>query len=67
MTSGSTPDWRLHGVRVVRSDELDPNTPKTPGMTRVAAITASQFMYLAASAGWCQVGVNKELGSPYRL
>jgi len=39
MTTGSTPDWRLHGVRVVRSDELDPNTPQTPGMTRAAAIT----------------------------
>jgi uncharacterized RmlC-like cupin family protein len=39
MTSVSTPDWRLHGVRVVRSDELDLNTPQTPGMTRAAAIT----------------------------
>ncbi len=33
------PDWRLHGVRVVHSDELDTNTPQTPGMTRAAAIT----------------------------
>ena len=39
VTTGSTPDWRLHGVRVVRSDELDLNTPQTPGMTRAAAIT----------------------------
>src|SRR5215216_6016242 len=39
MTTGSTPDWRLHGVRIVRSDELDLNTPQTPGMTRAAAIT----------------------------
>ena len=39
MTSGSTPDWRLHGVRIVRGDELDLNTPQTPGMTRAAAIT----------------------------
>jgi len=39
MTAVSTPDWRLHGVRVVRSDELDLNTPQTPGMTRAAAIT----------------------------
>jgi uncharacterized RmlC-like cupin family protein len=35
-------DWRLHGVRVVRSDELDPNTPQTPGMSRAAAITAAR-------------------------
>ncbi len=39
MTAGSTPDWRLNGVRIVRSDELDLNTPQTPGMTRAAAIT----------------------------
>ena len=39
MTTGSTPDWRFHGVRIVRSDQLDLNTPQTPGMTRAAAIT----------------------------
>src|SRR5258707_2995499 len=32
------PDWRHHGVRVVRADQLDPNTAQTPGMTRAAAI-----------------------------
>ena len=31
--------WRLHGVRVVRAGELDPNTAQTPGMNRAAAIT----------------------------
>jgi uncharacterized RmlC-like cupin family protein len=35
-------DWRLNGVRVVRADELDPNTPQTPGMTRAAAIDAAR-------------------------
>src|SRR5213596_2266640 len=34
--------WRLHGVRVVRANQLDPNTPQTPGMTRAAAITAAR-------------------------
>ena len=38
MTSSET-DWRNHGVRIVRADQLDPNTPQTPGMTRAAAIT----------------------------
>ena len=33
------PKWRLHGVRVVRANELDPNTAQTPGMNRAAAIT----------------------------
>ena len=32
-------DWANHGVKIVHSDELDLNTPQTPGMTRAAAIT----------------------------
>ncbi|MEA2443315.1 MAG: hypothetical protein QOJ12_607, partial [Thermoleophilales bacterium] len=35
-------DWRLNGVRVVRADELDPNTQQTPGMSRAAAINAAR-------------------------
>jgi uncharacterized RmlC-like cupin family protein len=35
-------DWRLDGVRVVHADELDPNTPQTPGMDRAAAIDAAR-------------------------
>ncbi len=35
-------DWRSEGVRVVRGDALDPNTPQTPGMHRAAAITAAR-------------------------
>ena len=35
-------DWRDNGVRVVRSDELDPNTPQTAGMSRAAAITTAR-------------------------
>ena len=31
--------WRLDGVRVVHSNELDINTPQTAGMSRAAAIT----------------------------
>jgi uncharacterized RmlC-like cupin family protein len=36
------PDWRTHGVRIVRAGELDTNTPQTPGMTRAAAITTAR-------------------------
>ena len=32
-------DWRDDGVRVIRGDQLDPNTAQTPGMDRAAAIT----------------------------
>jgi uncharacterized RmlC-like cupin family protein len=39
MTIEQAPDWRLSGVRIVRHDQLDLNTPQTPGMTRAAAIT----------------------------
>jgi uncharacterized RmlC-like cupin family protein len=35
-------DYRLNGVRIVHADELDPNTPQTPGMNRAAAITAAR-------------------------
>lgn len=33
------PSWRENGVRIVRRDQLDANTPQTPGMTRAAAIS----------------------------
>jgi uncharacterized RmlC-like cupin family protein len=32
--------WRFGGVRIIRADELDDNTPQTPGMFRRAAVTA---------------------------
>ena len=32
-------DWKESGVKIVRSNNLDPNTPQTSGMTRSAAIT----------------------------
>ena len=38
MNDSSQSQWRLHGVRVVRGNELDVNTPQTPGMNRAAAI-----------------------------
>jgi uncharacterized RmlC-like cupin family protein len=42
MAAGSErSDWRRDGVRVVHADELDLNTPQTPGMTRAAAINAA--------------------------
>ena len=36
------PDWRMTGIRVVHADELDVNTPQTPGMNRAAAINAAR-------------------------
>ena len=31
-------NWRTEGVRVIKSDRLDSNTPQTPGMLRAAAV-----------------------------
>jgi uncharacterized RmlC-like cupin family protein len=39
MSLTDRPDWEKHGIRIVRSNELDSNTPQTPGMTRAAAVT----------------------------
>src|SRR5262250_2559032 len=39
MDKHSDARWRLDGVRVFHADELDINTPQTPGMNRAAAIT----------------------------
>jgi uncharacterized RmlC-like cupin family protein len=32
-------EWKNHGIRIVRSGELDRNTPQTLGMTRAEAIS----------------------------
>jgi uncharacterized RmlC-like cupin family protein len=31
-------DWKIHGIKVIPGDQLDPNTAQTPGMERAAAI-----------------------------
>jgi uncharacterized RmlC-like cupin family protein len=33
------PDWKRHGIRIIRSGELNSDTPQTPGMTRAEAIS----------------------------
>ena len=38
MSAASENQWRDGGVRIVHGDQLDSNTPQTPGMTRAAAI-----------------------------
>jgi uncharacterized RmlC-like cupin family protein len=39
MSDETKTDWKHRGVRIVHSNELDANTPQTPGMNRAAAIT----------------------------
>ena len=34
-----SPDWKEHGIRIIRRGELNPDTAQTPGMTRAEAIS----------------------------
>jgi uncharacterized RmlC-like cupin family protein len=40
--ANSSSRWRSNGVRIIRAEELDPNTPQTPGMLRSAAVTTAR-------------------------
>src|SRR5882672_10350613 len=42
MTDSQKRDWRVDGVKVIKSDRLDSNTPQTPGMLRAAAVNAAR-------------------------
>ena len=55
--------WRLHGVRVVRANELDTNTPQTPGMNRAAAITHARAGAEKIWAGTVVIHPNAKTGA----
>ena len=57
------PDWRNHGVRVVYSDELDSNTPQTPGMNRAAAVTHARTGAEKLWAGTVTIHPNAKTGA----
>jgi len=56
-------DWRANGIRIVRANELDTNTPQTPGMTRAAAITAASSGAQKLWAGTVVVEPNAKTGA----
>lgn len=56
-------DWKTHGIRVVRANELDSNTPQTPGMTRAAAITHARAGASKLWAGTVVVDPNAKTGA----
>jgi uncharacterized RmlC-like cupin family protein len=58
-----TPDWKTHGIRIVRAQELDVNTPQTPGMLRAAAITAANVGAHKLWAGTVVVHPNAKTGA----
>ena len=58
-----SPDWRTEGVRVVRANDLDINTPQTPGMNRAAAITAAKVGASKIWAGTVSINANAKTGA----
>jgi uncharacterized RmlC-like cupin family protein len=58
----TVPDWREHGVRIVRGDALDLNTPQTPGMTRAAAINRARAGAQKIWAGTVLIHPNAKTG-----
>ena len=63
MPNATESKWRLHGVRVVHSDELDVNTPQTPGMNRAAAITHARAGASKLWAGTVTIHANAKTGA----
>src|SRR5215218_10060862 len=63
MEPTSTPDWRNHGVRIVRGDEMDMNTPQTEGMSRAAAITHARTGASKLWAGTVTIHPNAKTGA----
>jgi uncharacterized RmlC-like cupin family protein len=56
------PDWKHHGLRIIRSGELDANTPQTPGMTRAEAISYARVGAQKLWAGTVVVKPNAKTG-----
>ncbi|WP_420392865.1 cupin domain-containing protein [Acuticoccus sp.] len=61
--SEATTDWRLNGVRIVKSTELDPNTAQTPGMDRAAAINFARAGANKLWAGTVAIHPNAKTGA----
>ena len=61
--SNDVVNWRDSGVRIVRSDQLDMNTPQTPGMTRAAAINRATTGANKLWAGTVNIQPNAKTGA----
>ena len=60
--TNNQPDWKTNGLRIVRSGELDSNTPQTPGMTRAEAISHASTGAKKLWAGTVVVHPNAKTG-----
>lgn len=63
MAEKTNPDWRANGIRIVKSGQLDLNTPQTPGMTRAAAITHATAGAQKMWAGTVEIHPNAKTGA----
>jgi uncharacterized RmlC-like cupin family protein len=55
-------NWKENGLRIIRSDELDTNTPQTPAMTRAEAISYARVGAQKLWAGTVVVHPNAKTG-----
>jgi uncharacterized RmlC-like cupin family protein len=56
-------DWKLHGVKVIPGNQLDPNTAQTPGMSRAAAINFARVGAQKIWAGTVTINPNAKTGA----
>ena len=56
-------DWKVHGVKVIAGDQLDPNTAQTPGMDRAAAINFARVGAQKIWAGTVKIHPNAKTGA----
>ncbi len=54
--------WKHDGVRVIKGNQLDPNTAQTPGMFRQAAINAARVGAQKLWAGTVDIAPNARTG-----
>lgn len=58
----SQPKWRDDGIRIIRGQDLDENTPQTPGMTRAAAVNRATAGANKLWAGTATIDPNARTG-----
>jgi uncharacterized RmlC-like cupin family protein len=63
MSDSEPVDWKLHGVKVIPGNALDPNTAQTPGMSRAAAINYVRVGAQRIWAGTVSILPNAKTGA----
>lgn len=56
------PRWKHDGIRVIKGDQLDSNTPQTPGMFRQAAVDQARVGAQKIWAGKVDIKPNAKTG-----